>query len=81
MFKKKRQIKNEIENEEINDIHYSLSKKGHKMEINDIHDPVSKMRTPGNDAPDLRMSVYIYMYVYIYIYMYLSLSLWSARLN
>ena len=45
------------------------------MEINDIHDPVSKMRTPGNDAPDLRMSVYIYMYVYIYIYIYVSLSL------
>ena len=39
--------------------------KGHKMEINDIHDPVSKMRTPGNDAPDLRMSVYIYMYVHM----------------
>ena len=53
------------------------------MEINDIHDPVSKMRTPGNDAPDLRMSVYIYMYVYIYIYICisLSLSLWSARIN
>ena len=51
------------------------------MEINDIHDPVSKMRTPGNDAPDL---LYTYMYVciiYIYIYICISLSLWSARIN
>ena len=49
--KKKRQIKNEIENEEINDIHDSLSKKDTKMELNDIHDPVSKMRRPETTHP------------------------------